>query len=159
MDQLRQLFASFTRKQKITIAVVAALVIGGLVSLSRWNHERDFKPLYSGLAQEDAAAVLAKVRESGTDFRLGDGGSAVLVPSAKVAELRLQLAAAGVPRSGRIGFELFDKANFGTSDFTEQINYHRAVEGELERSVMALSEVEQARVHVTFAKDSIFSES
>ena len=159
MDQLRQLFASFTRKQKITIAVVAALVIGGLVSLSRWNHERDFKPLYSGLAQEDAAAVLAKVRESGTEFRLGEGGSAILVPAAKVAELRLQLAAAGVPRSGRIGFELFDKTNFGTSDFAEQINYHRALEGELERSVMALTEVEQARVHVTFAKDSIFSES
>jgi flagellar M-ring protein FliF len=69
------------------------------------------------------------------------------------------LAAAGVPRSGRIGFELFDKTNFGASDFAEQINYHRALEGELERSVMALSEVEQARVHVSFPKDSIFLES
>src|SRR5258707_6978783 len=124
-----------------------------------WNNERDFKPLYSGLAQEDAAAVLAKVRESGTEFRLADGGSAVLVPSSKVAELRLQLAAAGVPRSGRIGFELFDKTNFGASDFTEQVNYHRALEGELERSVMALAEVEQARVHITFPKVSLFLES
>lgn len=159
MDQLRQILASFTRKQKITIVMVAALVIAGLVSLSRWNHERDFKPLYSGLAQEDAAAVLVKVRESGTEFRLDEGGSTVLVPAAKVAELRLQLAAAGVPRSGRIGFELFDKTNFGTSDFAEQINYHRALEGELERSVMSLTEVEQARVHVTFAKDSVFLET
>jgi flagellar M-ring protein FliF len=81
------------------------------------------------------------------------------VPSAKVAELRLQLASAGVPRSGRIGYELFDKSNFGASDFTEQINYHRALEGELERSVMALAEVEQARVHITFPKDSVFVES
>src|SRR5260370_24900918 len=124
-----------------------------------WNHERDFKPLYSGLAQEDAAAVLVKVRESGTEFRLADGGSAVLVPASKVAELRLQLAAAGVPRSGRIGYELFDKSSFGASDFAEQINYHRALEGELERSVMALAEVEQARVHITFPKDSVFLES
>ena len=103
--------------------------------------------------------MVAKVRESGSDFRLSDNGSAVLVPSGKVAELRLQLAAAGVPKSGRIGFELFDKTNFGASDFTEQVNYHRALEGELERSVMSLAEVEQARVHITFPKDSIFLES
>ncbi len=78
------------------------------------------------------------------------------VPSAQVAELRLQLAAAGIPKSGRIGYELFDKTNFGISDFAEQVNYHRALEGELERSVMSLAEVEQARVHITFPKESIF---
>ena len=156
---MKQLLESLTRKQKITIAAVGVAVIAALLSFLHWNHERDFKPLYSGLAQEDAAAVLAKVRENGTEYRLGDGGSAILVPAAKVAEMRLQLAAAGVPRSGRIGYELFDKSNFGASDFTEQINYHRAVEGELERSVMALAEVEQARVHVTFPKDSVFEES
>lgn len=159
MESLRQLLASLTGKQKLTIIAVAALVIGGMYSFLQWNRERDFKPLYSNLAQEDAAAVLAKVRESGTEFRLEDGGGTVMVPSGKVAELRLQLAAAGVPRSGRIGFELFDKSNFGTSDFAEQVNYHRAMEGELERSVMALAEVEQARVHITFPKDSIFLES
>jgi flagellar M-ring protein FliF len=156
---VKRLFDSFSLKQKITIAVVTVAVIAALMTFLHWNHERDFKPLYSGLAQEDAAAVLVKVRESGTEFRLEEGGSAVLVPAAKVAELRLQLAAAGVPRSGRIGYELFDKTSFGASDFTEQINYHRALEGELERSVMALAEVEQARVHITFPKDSVFLES
>ena len=134
--------------------------MAGLVAFSRGgNQERDFRPLYSALAPEDAAAVLAKVRESGTEFRLADNGTVVLVPSGKVAELRLQLAAAGVPKSGRIGFELFDKTNFGASDFAEQVNYHRALEGELERSVMSLAEVEQARVHITFPKESIFLES
>ncbi len=73
---------------------------------------------------------------------MSENGTSVLVPSARVAELRLQLAAAGVPKSGRIGYELFDKTNFGASDFAEQINYHRALEGELERSVMSLAEVE-----------------
>lgn len=159
MDQLKRLLASLTLKQKITIALVAAIVVAGLVTFLRWSYERDFKPLYTGLSPEDAAAVLAKVRESGTEFRLAEGGTTVLAPSAKVAELRLQIAAAGIPRSGRIGFELFDKTNFGASDFAEQINYHRAMEGELERSMMALSEVEQARVHITFPKDSIFLES
>jgi flagellar M-ring protein FliF len=159
MDQLRKLYASLTLKQRISVLLAAVVAIGSLVSLSRWNKERDFTPLYTGLSQEDAAAVLAKVRESGSEFRLSENGSSVLAPSARAAELRLQLAAAGIPKSGRIGFELFDRNNFGSSDFTEQINYHRALEGELERSVMALAEVEQARVHLTFAKESLFLDS
>ena len=159
MDQLKRIFETLSWKQIVSILIVAGAVAAGLAGFSRWNRERDFRPLYSELSPEDAAAVLGKVRESGSDFRLSDSGSAVLVPSAKVAELRLQLAAAGVPKSGRIGYELFDKTNFGTSDFAEQVNYHRALEGELERSVMSLAEVEQARVHITLAKDSVFLET
>jgi flagellar M-ring protein FliF len=159
MDQLKRILETLSWKQIISILMVAGAVAAGLAGFSHWNQERDFRPLYSALSPEDAAAVLAKVRESGSDFRLTDNGAAVLVPSSKVAELRLQLAAAGVPKSGRIGFELFDKTNFGTSDFAEQVNYHRALEGELERSVMSLAEVEQARVHITLAKDSVFLES
>jgi flagellar M-ring protein FliF len=79
-----------------------------------------------------------------------------MVPSQKLAESRLALAAAGLPKSGRIGFELFDKTNFGATEFVEHINYKRALEGELERSVMSLAEVEQARVHLTLPKDSVF---
>ena len=159
MDQLKKLLLSLTVKQRISLGMAALAIVGGLYSLSHWNRERDFKPLYSGLSPEDAAAVLAKVREGGMEFRLSENGSSVLVPSEKVAEMRLSLAAAGIPKSGRIGFELFDKTNFGTSDFTEQINYHRALEGELERSVMTLSSVEQARVHLTMPKESVFTET
>ena len=159
MDQLKRIFESLSWKQIVSILIAAGAVILGLSMFSRWNRERDFRPLYSELSPEDAAAVLSKVRENGSDVRLSENGGTVLVPSAKVAELRLQLAAAGVPKSGRIGFELFDKTNFGASDFTEQVNYHRALEGELERSVMSLAEVEQARVHITLAKDSVFVES
>lgn len=159
MDQLKRIFDTLSWKQMLSILVLAGGVAAGLAAFSRWNRERDYRPLYSELSPEDAAAVLAKVREAGSDFRLSDNGASVLVPSGKVAELRLQLAAAGVPKSGRIGFELFDKANFGASDFAEQVNYHRALEGELERSVMSLAEVEQARVHITLAKDSVFLES
>lgn len=92
------------------------------------------------------------------DYRLGENGSTVLVSAAKAAESRLALAAAGLPKSGRIGFELFDKNNLGATEFSEHINYHRALEGELERSVTCLGEVEQARVHLTFPKDSIYTE-
>ena len=159
MDQIKRLLESLTWKQIVSLVLAAAAVIGGLAAFSRWNRERDFRPLYSSLAPDDAAAVLAKVRENGSEFRLSDNGSVVLVPSGRVAELRLQMAAAGLPKSGRIGFELFDKTTFGMSDFTEQVNYHRALEGELERSVMSLAEVEQARVHITFPKESLFLDS
>ena len=156
---MKRLLNTLTWKQCLSILIAAGAVVGALVAFSRWNQDRDFRPLYSALSAEDAAAILAKVRESGSEFRLSDNGTVVLVPSARVAELRLQLAAAGIPKSGRIGFELFDKTNFGASDFAEQVNYHRALEGELERSVMSLAEVEQARVHITFPKESIFLEA
>ncbi len=159
MNEIKRLLESLSRKQMLSLVLTAGVVIGALALLSHWNRERDFRPLYSALSAEDAGAVLAKVRESGSEYRISDNGAAVLVPSARVAELRLQLAAAGVPKSGRIGYELFDKTNFGMSDFSEQVNYHRALEGELERSVMSLSAVEEARVHITFPKESLFLES
>lgn len=151
--------ASLSAGQKVTTAAVALLVLGGIYSLSNWRKEADFKPLYTGLAAEDSAAVVAKLKEGGADYRLSASGDSVLVPSAKLAEARLQLAAAGLPKTGRIGYELFDKTNLGATEFVEHINYRRALEGELERSVMALSEVEQARVHISFPKDSVFLES
>ena len=156
MAQFKNLLASLGIRQRIYILATIVLVAGSLYWLVNWKKEQDFRPLYSGLAAEDGNAVLQKLRETGTEFRLSENGTTVLVPSARVAELRLLMAGAGVPRSGRVGFELFDKSNFGVTDFTEHINYRRAIEGELERSVMSLSDVEQARVHVTFPKDSVF---
>ncbi len=159
MDQIKKLLASLSVRQRIYIVAAAVLVIAGIVAFTNYRSERDFRPLYTGMAPEDAAAVVQKLRESGVEFRLAENGTGVMVPSARVAELRLQMAGAGLPKTGRVGFELFDKTNFGATDFAEHINYRRAVEGELERSVMALAEVEQARVHVTFPKDSVFLES
>lgn len=157
--QVRQLISSLSVKQRIAILSVALLAVAAMLSLSHWSKESDFKPLYSNLAAEDAGAVVQKLKESGTEFRLSENGSTVLAPSTRVAELRLELASAGLPKSGRIGFELFDKTNFGATEFAEHVNYRRALEGELERSIMSLSSVEQARVHLTFPKDSVFLES
>src|ERR1043165_3410882 len=158
MNQLAQLWNRLTWPQRIWLSAAAIGVLGALSYLNHWNQERNFKPLFSGLPPEDAGTVTSKLHEKSVEYRLSGEGSEVLVPAEKVAEARLQLASAGLPKSGRIGFELFDKANFGASDFTEQVNYHRAIEGELERSVMSIREVEQARVHVTLAKDSLYSE-
>lgn len=154
-----KLWASLSVRQKITIAMVALLAAAGIYGLISWQRESDFRPLFTGLAAEDAGGIVQKLKETGVDFRLSESGATVLVPSGRVADLRLSVAAAGLPKSGRIGFELFDKTNLGATEFTEQVNYRRALEGELERSVMSLAEVEQARVHLTFPKESVFLDS
>jgi len=156
---LAELFRRFSWRQRITLLAVAIGVGGALYQFIHWNQERDFKPLFTGLAAEDAGSIAAKLKELAVEYRLEENGTSILVHSGSVAEVRLQLAADGLPRTGRIGFELFDKTNFGASEFTEQVNYQRAVEGELERSVMSIREVELARVHITPAKDSLYLES
>jgi flagellar M-ring protein FliF len=156
MDQFIKLFSGLSTRQRISIVLAALLTGAGIFGLSRWRRESDFRPLYSSMAPEDAAGVVQKLRETGVDYRLSENGGTVLVSSGRLAESRLALAAAGLPKTGRIGFELFDKSAFGATDFVEHINYKRALEGELERSVMSLAEVEEARVHLTLPKESVF---
>jgi flagellar M-ring protein FliF len=156
---MNKILANLTVRQRITIVVMAVAVTAGLYALVQHQRESDFRPLFTGIAAEDAAGIVQKLKESGIEYRLPEGGGSVLVPSARLAEVRLSMAAIGLPKSGRIGFELFDKVNLGATEFTEHINYRRALEGELERTVMALTEVDQARVHLTFPKDSVFLES
>jgi flagellar M-ring protein FliF len=158
LNQLRELWAKLGPRQRIILGIAVTAVIGGLLWLQHWNAERGFEPLFSGMNAEDAGAVTAKLKEATTEYRLSEDGTTILVKKDRVAEMRLQLAAAGLPQTGRLGFELFDQTNFGASEFTEQVNYHRAIEGELERSVMSLKEVERARVHVTMPKESLYLE-
>lgn len=159
MEQFRKLLSSLSVRQKAFIGLAAVLVLAAIYGFTTWRRDVDFKPLYTGVAAEDAGTIIQKIRESGVEYRLSDSGGVISVPSASVAELRLQLAAAGLPKSGRIGFELFDKTTFGSTEFVEHVNYGRALEGELERSVSSLAAIEQARVHLTFSRDSVFTES
>jgi flagellar M-ring protein FliF len=156
MNQLARIWASLSRSQQISLILVPIVVCSAVFGLLKWKHDSGFRVLYSALPPEDASAVTQKIREAGIEYRLDETGAAVLVPSERLADARLALAAAGLPRTGRIGFELFDRSNLGASDFAEQVNYRRALEGELERTVATLSEVDQARIHVTFAKESVF---
>jgi flagellar M-ring protein FliF len=155
---MKKLLANLSLGQRIMLAIVAIVVGAGLYGLVHWRQEADFRPLFEGLAPEDAGGIVQKLKESGVEYRLGEGGATVLAPSERIAELRISMAAEGLPKTGRIGFELFDKENLGATDFTEHVNYRRALEGELERSVMSLAAVEQARVHVTFPQESVFTD-
>lgn len=159
MNQFKSLFNALSTSQRIGIAAVAIAFAAGLISFVHWRHEAGFRPLFTGMSPEDAAAIVQKLKESGVEHRLAENGTAVLVPETKVDELRIEMAGAGLPKTGRIGFELFDKTNLGMTDFTEHVNYRRALEGELERSIRVLDGIEQARVHVTFPKESVFLDS
>src|ERR1700735_4560595 len=156
MNQLAKIWTSLTRAQQVSLILVPIVVCAAVFGLFRWKHDSSFKVLYSSLAAEDAAAVTQKIREAGIEYRLDETGATVSVPADRLPDARLAVAGAGLPKSGRIGFELFDRTNLGASDFAEQVNYRRALEGELERTVATLSEIDQARIHITFAKDSVF---
>jgi flagellar M-ring protein FliF len=156
MNQLTKLWLSLSLGQRISLVLVPLAIAASIFGFVRWKHDNGFRVLYGSLAPEDAAAVTQKMRESGIEYRLDETGATVLVPVEHLAEARLALAGAGLPKTGRIGFELFDRNNLGASDFAEQVNYRRALEGELERTVATLSEIDQARVHITFAKESVF---
>src|ERR1700693_5584493 len=106
---MKKLLANLSLTHRITIAIVAVVVVAGIYGLFHWQKEQDFKPLFTGVSPEDGAAIIQKLRESGVEYRLPEGGGSVLVPSARLAELRLNMAAAGLPETGGIGFEVFGK--------------------------------------------------
>ncbi len=159
MDQITKIYKSLSVAQRWSLLVGALLTAAAFAWFTHFEREAGFRPLFASLSSEDASAIIQKLKEKGIDYRIGPNGTSVMVPEQQVAELRLDMAGAGLPKTGRIGYEIFDKTNFGITDFAEHVNYRRAVEGELERSVMSIAEVEQARVHVTFPKDSVFLDS
>ena len=115
-------------------------------------------PLYSGLRATDAQAIGARLAAKNIAYEVSPYGSMLLVPADKVDAARLETAAQGLPRNARLGFELFDTPNWTGSDFSEKVNYQRALEGELERTLQTLSEVEAVRVHLVMPRESLFSE-
>src|SRR5579859_2473576 len=135
-------------------AMLAAL-LGGLL----WYGVRtDWRNLYSGLDPEDARQIGLTLTQAQIAFDVADSGMTLRVPAAQLDKARLATAAKGSVKSGRMGFELFDKPNWVGSEFDEQVNYQRALEGELEHTVGSLADVESARVHLVMAHDSLFRE-
>ena len=159
MNQIRELLDRLSLRQKISIGAALVVALAGIFWFIQSQKEKDFKLLFRDMAAEDAGQLTTRLREKNVEYKIGEDGTSIYVRSAKLSELRLDLAAQGLPRTGRIGFEIFDKTNFALTEFAEQVNYQRALEGELERTVSGIREVEHARVHLTFAKQSIFQDN
>ncbi|MBI4212872.1 MAG: flagellar M-ring protein FliF [Chloroflexi bacterium] len=148
---------SATQRMIIGGASVAAAALG--IGLMAWAQQPDYQRLYEGLRPEDAAAVVAKLKESRVPYQIADNGSTILVPAHDVYESRLSLAAQGIPTGGRVGFEVFDKNIFGMPEFVQQLNFQRGLEGELERTIGQIAGVQAARVHLVIPKQQLFTEA
>lgn len=136
----------------LAISAIIALFAGGWM----WSQAPDYKVLFSNVSDRDGGAIIASLQQMNVPYKYADGGGAILVPAKDVHDARLKLAAQGLPKGGLVGFELMENQKFGTSQFLEQVNFQRALEGELARSVQALAAVSSARVHLAMAKQSVF---
>ena len=149
LDQLRA-------NPRLPAAIGISAVVAVVAALWLWSRTPDYGVLYSNLSDRDGGAIIASLQQMNIPYKFNAGGGALLVAADKVPEARLKLAAQGLPKGGTVGFELMDNQKFGTSQFAEQVNYQRALEGELARSINSISAVESARVHLALPKPSLF---
>ncbi|HDG1709990.1 TPA: flagellar M-ring protein FliF [Kluyvera ascorbata] len=141
---------------KIPLMVASAAAVAVLVAMVLWAKSPDYRTLFSNLSDQDGGAIVTQLTQMNVPYRFADNGGALEVPADKVHELRLRLAQLGLPKGGSVGFELLDQEKFGISQFSEQVNYQRALEGELARTIETLGPVKSARVHLAMPKPSLF---
>ncbi|UXZ53811.1 flagellar M-ring protein FliF [Halomonas sp. 7T] len=140
----------------VVLLVAAAASIAIIAALFMWASSPEYRVLYSNLSEADGGRIIAELDSRGIPYQFSEGGQALLVQGEQVHTLRLQLAEQGLPRGGNIGLELMDNQAFGISQFAEQVNFQRGLEGELARSIESLGPVENVRVHLSMAKPSVF---
>src|SRR5258708_7413415 len=156
-QRLSQFFKALSLNQRLLLHGGVVLVAGTIWVFVTLLGQPRYVTLYSGLRPEEAQALAVRLAGKNIPHQISSDG-ALQVPEEKQDAARLETAAAGLPRSARLGFELFDTPNWASSDFTEKVNYQRALEGELERTLQTLSEVEAVRVHLVLPHESLFSE-
>ncbi len=155
---LRKFWQSKNSQQKTNIIIATAVFIATCALIFTWASRPDYKPLYSNLSSKDASSIAKKLQEDKIPYKLEDEGNSILVPQRYLYETRLKLAGSGLPENGTVGFELFDKMNIQTSEFVENINYVRALQGELSRTILSIQEVKAARVMLNLPRESIYME-
>jgi flagellar M-ring protein FliF len=158
LNPISQWIGSPAWKRNLSIALVLILSLIGFGSLIYWNSKPENQVLFSNLSTEDAGEMVNKLKEKKILFQLSSNGTSILVARDQVYDTRLALAAEGLPKGGGVGFEVFDRSNLGATDFVQKLNYQRALQGELSRTIRQIKEVEQARVHIVTPKESLFLE-
>ena len=150
-------FNQFTINQRFIILLALAGSIAGLVAVTLWTQQPDMQVLFANLAVDDASGIIDKLKDAKVPYETANGGTTVLVPSAQVHDLRLELAGQGLPHGGGVGYEIFDRTTMGMSDFVQKLNYRRALQGELARTIAQMPEVERARVHLAIPERRLFA--
>ena len=157
-SQMWKGFESLPASRKLTILAAAGITLLSIALAVVFINQPEYKVLYTNLSAEDAGQITARLQEKKIPYQLSSSGDMISVPSEKVSELRLELAASGLPKGGGVGFEIFDTKNLGVTEFVQQLNYQRALQGELTRTINSLDEIQQSRVHLVIPKKSLFSE-
>lgn len=155
LGQLHEIWKQLGVPQRASVIGATLVLLGGLVSLSVWSSRPQFSLLYGKLSDTESAKVIQALEDAKVAYKIGGGGSSILVPADKVHVMRMQLAGRGIPRGDGVGFEIFDKPNFGISDFVQRANYVRAVQGELARTISQIDEVESARVMIVLPENRL----
>jgi flagellar M-ring protein FliF len=159
LQQLAGIWKQLGLNQRISIVLATLAVIGGLAGMAFWSSRSEYALLYGKLDEGEAAKVIAALDEEKVPYQISRGGGAIMVPADKVYQVRMQMAGKGIPRGEGVGFEIFDKANFGISDFVQRANYVRAVQGELARTISQLDQVENARVMIVMPENRLLSDT
>jgi len=164
-DAIRQLldggpsaFSGLLRPRHLALLAVGLVAAVGIWAGVQWYAESQYVPLFASLTAEDAGAIITQLKAAKTPYRVGGAGEQILVPADRVNEIRLRAAVQGLPLGGGVGFEVFDRTTFGVSDFSQRVNYQRALQGELARTIGQLREVARARIHLALPQPSVFAE-
>lgn len=159
LKKLLQPFLALSPARRWLVGGVVALSVLAFTVLILVANKTDYRPLFGNLTSEDAGEIVKKLKEQKVPYQIASDGKAVLVPADKVYDLRLSLASEGLPQGGGVGFEIFDRKNFGMTEFVQKLNYQRALQGELARTISQLAGVEQARVHLAIPEKSLFKDN
>ncbi len=154
--QVLENIRNLSQRQKIAAGAALAFAIALVVGVILWSRQPDYAVLFSNLAEKDGGAVVASLQQQNVPYKFSDNGNAILVPTNQVHDLRLRMAAQGIPKGGLVGFELMENQKLGISQFHEQVNFQRALEGELSRTISAIASVAGARVHLAIPKQTAF---
>jgi len=158
LSQIKVIAAQLSLAKKITLATVVGLTVFGLILVMVLSGRPNYQVLYSGLSEEDSGVILEKLRENKIPFQIASAGGSIMVAKESVYETRMMLASQGLPQGGGIGFEIFDGTKLGMSEFVQNINFQRAMQGELSRTINQIEEVESSRVHLVMTAKSLFVE-
>jgi flagellar M-ring protein FliF len=156
LSQLNATFSNLSLGKKLSLITLIVGFAVGFFFLMTWSGKSEFQPLYAQLDAEDASGILSRLREQKIPYRIASNGSTVMIPQEQIYEVRMQLASEGLPRGGGVGFEIFDNTKLGMTAFAQNVNYQRALQGELARTINQISEIESSRVHVVMTEKSLF---
>jgi len=160
-DPIRQflkLINSLPLSKKISMIFVIVLVISGFLFMFFWANQENYQILFSNISSGDGNAIIAELTKKNIPYKVEGNGTIILVPEEKVNELRLSMAGDGIPNGGNVGFEIFDHTDFKTTKFVQELNYRRALQGELARTINQFKEVKSSRVFIVIPEESLFVE-